>query len=99
MLASEQFIDSEDETLEGLFEGDDDADADADADDEPGDLLQGDEVTEDGEEVCVQCFFPSTDAFNTTDRNQSLRRTTTTKMTTKMAMTKMRRRRRKLHSK
>ena len=56
MLASEQFIDSEDETLEGLFEGDGDADADADADadDEP---LQGDEVTEDGEEVCVQYFF------------------------------------------
>lgn len=54
MLASEQFIDSEDETLEGLFEGDGDADADADADDEP---LQGDEATEDGEEVCVQ-FFP-----------------------------------------
>jgi hypothetical protein len=59
MLASEQFIDSEDETLEGLFEGDGDAegdadaDADADADDEP---LQGDEVTEDGEEVCVQFF-------------------------------------------
>ena len=53
MLASEQIIDSEDETLEELFEGDEDADADADADDEPGDLLQGDEVTEDGEEVCV----------------------------------------------
>jgi hypothetical protein len=65
MLASEQFVDSEDETLEGLFEGDGDADADADADadDEP---LQGDEVTEDGEEVCVQCFFPSTHVFNVT---------------------------------
>ena len=53
MLSTEQFIDSEEETLEELFEGDEDADADADADDEPGDLLQGDEVTEDGEEVCV----------------------------------------------
>lgn len=58
MLASEQFIDSEDETLGELFEGDEDADADVDADDEPVDLLQGDEVTEDGEEVCVQYFFP-----------------------------------------
>jgi hypothetical protein len=57
MLASEQFIDSEDETLEELFEGegDADADADADADDEP---LQGDEVTEDGEgSVCAMFFF------------------------------------------
>ena len=64
MLASEQpELDSEDETLEGLLEGDADADADADADDEP---LQGDEVTEDGEEVCVQCFFPTTHIFNVT---------------------------------
>ena len=95
MLASEQFIDSEDETLEGLFGGDEDADADADADDEPADLLQGDEVTEDGEEVCVQCFFQSTHVSNVTDRNRSLK---TTKMMTmtKMAMTKMKRRMRSL---
>ena len=88
MLASEQFIDSEDETPEGLFEGDEDADADADADDEPADLLQGDEVTEDGEEVCVQCFFLSTHVFNVTDRNQSLRTRTRTRMMTRTAMTK-----------
>jgi hypothetical protein len=88
MLASEQFIDSEDETPEGLFEGDEDADADADADDEPADLLQGDEVTEDGEEVCVQCFFfLSTHVFNATDRNRSLRTRTRTTMMTRTAMT------------
>jgi hypothetical protein len=56
MLTSEPFIDSDDE-IEELFEGDEDADADADADadDEP----QGDEATEDGEEVCVQFFYSS----------------------------------------
>jgi len=96
MLASEQFIDSEDETLEELFEGDEDADGDADADDEPGDLLQGDEVTEDGEEVCVcsSVFFPpSTHVFNVTNRNQPRRTmmmmTTTTKRTRRKTRMKM----------
>ena len=90
MLSTEQFIDSEEETLEELFEGDEDADADADADDEPGDLLQGDEVTEDGEEVCA-VFSSEYLCSIVTNRSQPLRTTmkttTTTKTMTRKTMT------------
>jgi len=54
--------DSEDDTLEDLYDGEDDADAEADMDDDPDALLNmapgegADDATEDGDDVCVPRF-------------------------------------------
>lgn len=51
--------DSEDDTLEDLYDGEDDADAEAEMDDDPDVLLSmapgegADDATEDGDDVCV----------------------------------------------
>lgn len=51
--------DSEDDTLEDLYDGEDDADGEAEMDDDPDALLNmapgegADDATEDGDDVCV----------------------------------------------
>jgi len=57
----EEQYDSEDETIEDLFEGDDDGDAEAEAEMDDGLLAMtpgegADDATEDGDDVCVPSF-------------------------------------------
>lgn len=68
MVEQDLYDSEEEETLDGLYEGEDDADGDVDVDDDEngdpvldGDNDAGDNTTEDGDDVCAlpRFFFGS----------------------------------------